>query len=230
MIISTSEEVSRNLSTAFKTPMSSIKITGYPRNDALFSNKQSQSKPSIIRKVIYLPTFRGLINTGYDILGESKFDFITADKELKKLGIKLYLKFHPINKPPCDMIDKIKHSENLELYESDDIYNEFSLFDCSITDYSSIFFDFLLTNRPIVVFPFDLKTYLSKGRPFYYDYNLISAGPKAFSWDEVFACIEHINDVWKTKKDEIIQKFNKYEDGNSCRRVFQEVTNILKDN
>jgi len=43
--------------------------------------------------------------------------------------------------------------------------------DILITDYSSIYIDFLLTNKPIVFYAYDIKNYLSKDRELYFNYN-----------------------------------------------------------
>jgi len=47
--------------------------------------------------------------------------------------------------------------------------------DCLITDYSSIFIDFLLLDRPIIFFPYDLADYNSNEGS-YYKYNSITPG------------------------------------------------------
>lgn len=40
-----------------------------------------------------------------------------------------------------------------------------------ITDYSSIFIDFLLTKKPIIFYLYDLNQYLEKNRKMYFNYN-----------------------------------------------------------
>ena len=57
--------------------------------------------------------------------------------------------------------------------------------DLLITDYSSIFFDFLLLDRPIVFFPYDLEQYLSQDRAMYFDYEIMTPGPKCRTYDEL---------------------------------------------
>ena len=104
--------------------------------------------------------------------------------------------------------------------------------DVLITDYSGIYFDYLLLNKPIVFFPFDYDYYKNKDRGFYYDYfdEKITPGPKAKNWDEILVLLEDLfngNDNYITKRIEARKKFNKYNEGNNSERVFREILKIL---
>ncbi|MCV5480587.1 CDP-glycerol glycerophosphotransferase family protein, partial [Escherichia coli] len=52
--------------------------------------------------------------------------------------------------------------------------------DFLITDYSSIYFDYLYLNRPIIFFPFDLEKYTAS-RDFYLSYNEATPGVKVYN-------------------------------------------------
>jgi CDP-glycerol glycerophosphotransferase (TagB/SpsB family) len=49
-----------------------------------------------------------------------------------------------------------------------------------ISDYSSIFFDYLLLDRPVVFYPYDLDAYRTRSRGLYDDYDAVTPGPKAY--------------------------------------------------
>ncbi|MCT8558388.1 CDP-glycerol glycerophosphotransferase family protein, partial [Glaesserella parasuis] len=57
--------------------------------------------------------------------------------------------------------------------------------DCLITDYSSIYLDYLIVDRPIIFFSFDLDEYL-QGREMYFDYDSVLAGNRVNSFSELF--------------------------------------------
>jgi CDP-glycerol glycerophosphotransferase (TagB/SpsB family) len=58
-----------------------------------------------------------------------------------------------------------------------------------VTDYSSIYIDFLLTGRPIIHFVYDIEKY-SKGRGFLYDIDDAFAGPAAKSFIDLIRHLE----------------------------------------
>jgi CDP-glycerol glycerophosphotransferase len=104
--------------------------------------------------------------------------------------------------------------------EYDDLYEFLGNIDILITDYSSVYFDFLLTNKPVILTPFDLEEYI-KINGIYFDYNAYMNGIKAYNWDDFI-------EIVKQKKYYVPQDnlFNYYKDANSCERVF----NAIRDN
>ena len=51
------------------------------------------------------------------------------------------------------------------------------IFDLLVTDYSSIYIDYLLTEKPIVFLPYDKEQYL-EGRGMNFGYDEVTPGPK----------------------------------------------------
>ena len=97
-----------------------------------------------------------------------------------------------------------------------------------MTDYSSIFIDYLLLNKPIIFTPFDLQNYIQINRKLYYDYNLITPGVKCHSWDQVLKEINNILsgvDKFSIERSNIKQKFHKFKDNENCIRI----TNRIKE-
>src|SRR5699024_1507687 len=58
-----------------------------------------------------------------------------------------------------------------------DIMDIVNIFDLLITDYSSIYIDYLLTKKPIIFLPYDKDEYLSK-RGLNFEYDEVTPGPK----------------------------------------------------
>ena len=90
--------------------------------------------------------------------------------------------------------------------------------DILITDYSSIMIEYGVLNRPILFFTYDLDSYLSNERGFYYDFETTVPGPIVKTSDELISAIANgefdkskISDFIMTQFDEI--------DGQSSKRV-----------
>ena len=141
-------------------------ISGYPRNDLLFESKNKLN--SIIditgkKSIIWMPTFRKQKNSERV---DSEFDFplgipiIYSREKLELINSKLIemnavliLKLHPATDTSIIKAESLSNvilltddmlaAQEIKLYE---ILNET---DALITDYSSIYYDYLLLNKPI---------------------------------------------------------------------------------
>ncbi|GAB6077191.1 CDP-glycerol glycerophosphotransferase family protein [Desulfurobacterium crinifex] len=236
LLIATSEEVRKKISSAFRVPLERVKVTGYPRNDSFFQDyrenlefakKMLHLKLKGKKLAIYMPTHRKEGEMDISKLLFSDMEFI--DKKLQELNCMLLVKLHYYHTNESLHLRKKKFSNIIMLNDDlieHDIYAILKLVDILITDYSSVYFDFLLLDKPIIFAPFDMESYLKNDREFYYDYNEVTPGPKAKNWNEVLVYLkEAIENPEKYGKErERIKKiFHKYQDGNSSKRVFNEI-------
>jgi len=223
-----SNEDKKNFASAFLLNSEKVKITGYPRNDIFLNNKQLSKK--MLFKIIYMPTFRGEKESTFDFFTQFAFNQKEIEKKLKEMSAELFLKLHPVNKPNSEILVEINNSENIFFYdENSDIYEELHEFGILITDFSSVYFDYLLTDKPIIFASFDLDEYLTNDRELYYDYDEVTPGPKCKDWNEVIEWIEKFKnnpDLFSDERGKIKNKFHKYHDGKSCERVYQEILKI----
>jgi len=228
MAIATSEETRQRFSSAYNVPLDRTKITGFPRNDCLFSTEPVES--DIGTSGVYMPTLRGELWSKFDLLERYGFDIEKVENFLAERNIRLYLKLHPANLPSSRLLEEIERSKYIILCEEDDIYGSLNRFSFLITDYSSVYFDYLLLDRPMIFTPFDLEDYVKKEREFYYKYDDVTPGPKAKDWDEVLKYIEESiadPDKYKPERDRVRKMFHKYCDGHSSERVYQEIIKLL---
>lgn len=210
-LLATSIETQNILSKAFRLPKNRTLITGFPRNDIFL--KTSIYDRDTLYKCIYMPTFRGGVGTECDLFSSYAFDFSKVEALLIENNIELTLRMHPVNLPPKSLVAQMLNSKNIFLDSGGDIYDSISAYDCLITDYSSIYFDFLLSDKPIVFAPFDLIEYKQKERSLYFEFEEVTIRPYCYDWNEVIMRIiqlkkEGISNEYKEKYQRLKNKFH----------------------
>ncbi len=227
---------------------SKFKVTGYPRNDCIFDRedytKRIYPNHSYNKVVLWMPTFRKIDNSDRV---DSTFNFpleipclYTAedckklDDVLREKNILLVLKPHPGQR--LDSINNLELTNFVLLYNEDLEKNNIQLYqfvgstDALITDYSSIYYDYLLTGNPIGLTVDDFDTY-SKDTGFVFD-NVFEyiIGEHILNVDDFITFIKNIaegKDILKKERKQITNKFHKYIDGNSTERVYNAIINEL---
>lgn len=169
------------LKEAFSISDSMLIKVGAPRNDFLMESKtmldsslRKMFKNSKNSLVIWMPTFRNSMDEDNQenqekiagILPLSKLK--SFDDFLIKQGVNLLIKIHPLDIINLKELSDYNHSlsclkfidKNLTLSNSKyDFYEMLKDTDALITDYSSIYFDYLLMNKPIALTIVDKKSY-----------------------------------------------------------------------
>ncbi len=104
-----------------------------------------------------------------------------------------------------------------------DINDLYIASDLLITDYSSVFFDYSILERPIIFYMYDLEHYANEMRGFYLSLDELP-GPIVQTEDDLIKEIKTA-DGWKVndKYREFVKRFNPYEDGNSSKRVLARI-------
>ncbi len=138
-------------------------LGGYPRNTAFFDNKK---KKKIIEKMelkdkrvyAYMPTWRGSVgNIDAKANVYLQYYLYELDKQLNDDEI-VFVNLHPIAKKNVDF-KGFKHIKKFPVdYETYDFLN---CADCLITDYSSVFYDFAISQKKIVLFTYDEEEYFA---------------------------------------------------------------------
>lgn len=195
--------------------------TGYPRIDLTLNTdpiyvKNKLGIPQEKKIILYAPTWRGTsVTQSLDASERLLHDVEYLNANLPEEYIVL-LKVHMYDYKYL----KEKNKEHLCVPNHIDTNELLSAVDILITDYSSIFFDFLPTKRPILFYMFDSEEY-EKDRGFYFDLNQLP-GPKVKTVENLLNRIINIKDVSKeylTKYEAAINLFSYRDDGNATKRV-----------
>jgi CDP-glycerol glycerophosphotransferase (TagB/SpsB family) len=173
-------------------------VAGYPRNDALFREVPGElvgtdaAALDRIRElaperalIFYLPTFREWTDESV----ADRLDLPALDAFLAERGATLVVKTH--SRDVLDLPDGLSHV--VALPEATDVYPFLRHADALVTDYSSVYFDYLLLDRPVVFYADDLAEYRAH-RGFYFDYESVTPGPVADSFEGLLAALDRALD------------------------------------
>ena len=210
---------------------------GYPRNDLLLKEHNNLDLLFVDRNiynlakekkvVVYMPTHReSEPSFGDNTSKKLPLDLKLLNDFITKINMYFILKLHPF-------VSKLYENEkfsNIIFYESQsDIYPVLKYTDILITDYSSVYFDFLFVNKPIIFFDYDFEEYSSNMNGFVYDYDECAPGQKVQTQEQLESSIKDIlddKDTFQDKRKEIKNKFFTYSDEKSSKRV---INNIIRD-
>jgi CDP-ribitol ribitolphosphotransferase len=92
--------------------------------------------------------------------------------------------------------------------------------DILITDYSSIIYEYCLTERPMIFYAYDYNEFSDHGRGFYYDYQSFVPGPVAYTGEEVVRIIKEQEFELYRNKDFIHRNYI-YTDRNATERLIE---------
>ena len=231
-VVSTSACFDEILSKAFLVPIPNIIKSGYPRNDVFFTVNQEDivlswnHKFNNPKKIIYLPTFRST-RENTDFFKEYEYDERKLIKVLEKHNAIFITKGHFCN----NQISSSSKSERIiNLSDSDikEINPILKDIDVLLTDYSGVYFDFLLTLKPIIFTAFDLDAY-KESRGINFDYNTLVSGPIAKDWKDVIHHLQNflVEDEYLSIAKEKNKYFNNYSDGHSSSKLYTEIIKRL---
>ena len=136
---------------------------------------------------VYMPTWR--INYGTHFMDYAFPDLYALNKAFSKINAILLLKLHPSMK-----YDTFKYKDLKHIYYIDaniDLYPILPFTDIMISDYSSIWYDYLLLpNKGVIHYDFDVNSYAKNEFRFFRDYKTFTPGVHASDFKQLLATIE----------------------------------------
>lgn len=170
---------------AFRIKDENIIVAGYPRVSYLKECEPLVEYQRFNKVFLYAPTWR---DDGRNFLAQAQFDFLKLNNLMQESNSIFLMKLHSATKLDVDL----SSCENLKLLPNNiDPMRLMKSADCLITDYSSIYLDYLVLDRPIIHFCFDLVDYL-KNREMYFDYKMVVAGDVVESFEMLMKIISDI--------------------------------------
>ena len=211
---------------------------GYPRNDILVSSKRDISdlfpKNRNDKKIVWYPTFRQHKNSSLNLNAtDNSLPLLHDEKQAEKLNdiakensVLIILKPHfaqDVSKIKAKNLSNIKFIDD-EFYVKNNItsYEFIANCDALITDYSSVYYDYLMCDKPIGIVWDDYEEY-KKNVNFAVDMDYhMKAGEKIYNIQDFELFIKNLTlniDNLKEERKEISEWANFARDGKSAHRV-----------
>lgn len=203
--------------------------TGTPRNDLFFRNTENFSSkikkqyglPQENNLLLYAPTFRqgnsvDCYNINYSLLKEALTERFGGEWSI-------LVRLHPHLRPLSEKL--LAGSDVVDVTAYDDIQELLAASQVLITDYSSLMFDFALTERPCFLYVPDLQEYVQKDRKLYFE---VSDLPfiKVMSNDDLYhSLLDFDQKKYEEKLREFSLSIGSFEDGKACQRIADYICN-----
>lgn len=207
-----------------------IEILGMAAVDTVINNcKDEQKKQNVLKNlninnskknILYAPTFRD-----YDL---DKNIINIPIKELSKLkDYNIIIRLHPLVRTKVD-----KSLFNLDNFINGcnypDVSDILAITDILITDYSSVFYEYMPKNLPIIFYPYDYDKYVALRGGFYVDYKKELPGPICYTEKELLNVIKKIDEIYPQyieKRRKFNKKYNNLSDGKASERLVNNLIN-----
>lgn len=209
---------------------------GYPRNDILV--KKPDKKKRKTGYIVWMPTYRQHRSLAeWELKNEYPYgmpevqnqkQLLALEKRLAQKDMLLYFRPHPAQElslfktevlPHIQMADDaFLQAEHISLYEL------LASADALITDYSSVYYDFLLTEKPIGLTIKDRKEFFAQYDCPFDDFKKNIKGSYIESFEELLTFVEKV-----AEKEEILpqavlrtykERYHAVWDGSSSERIY----------
>ena len=196
---------------------------GSPRNDVLLAPDAAARGADVRarlglaatdRVVLYAPTWREYVG-----VRDAKPMYLDAEAVVRALPDAVVLVRGHYNSTTQDDLFT-RHPRIHDVTRYPDIADLYLAADALVTDYSSVMFDFVLTDRPVVLLVPDLDRYRDVERGFYFDIETRSPGPLVTTTAEVVDVLT-APDTWGARREGFRTAFCPFEDGSASARVVE---------
>lgn len=213
--------------------------SGTPRNDYLFERKDKdnyfikEKYANLLnfdptkRVVLYAPAYRRY-NTKIESFSERSNDEIEKIKSILEKNDAILIEKNHFRTYTQNKISGSRDQDNtlIKLPENNIInIQEMLLFtDILITDYSGVFFDYVILDKPMIHYAFDYDYYKTVDTGLYYEIEDFSGGKVTETFDETCKEIDELlkgKDNYKDKRKYVKDKYLEYEKGKASEIIYK---------
>jgi len=206
---------------------------GYPRNDVLMRPAEAAPIRERVRSqlgirdgdiaVLYAPTFRDYLSA--DDMTAEYVEFLEIDRLLEGLGegYRLLMRGHPFNVRGGKSIEFDERVIDVSAYP--DVNDLIIASDVAILDYSSLRFDYALTDKPMVFFVPDAEEY-HRNRPGLLPYEQTAPGPHIVDTDAMITTLRDVSALqvdYAQARQHFREQYVDLDDGHAGERLLVEL-------
>lgn len=218
-------------------------VTGYPRCDDLFDNVDINALfgTAYDKVILWLPTFRQSTRNGGTHHSNISFPIIRNAEDAEKLNdfcrnrnVLIVVKPHP--NQDMTLINSLQLSNLLFIEDSFFQQHRITLYqfmgscDALLSDYSSVYYDYLLCDKPIGLCWDDFDEYV-KNNGFTLDPQMILAGgEKLYTENDLEQFVGNVADGvdhYASERERICKMVHQYADNCSTKRVLDYLENRI---
>lgn len=225
---------------SFQLDMEHIVFCNKPRTDALFDSELRKGKNQIVNKlkaghkaIVYMPTHRSCGNVEIKI--NEIFDLDAIQEICEKYDAVFIIKKHYYHASEKSNLDKYSRIFDITNEKNIDAQTLAYQTDVLVSDYSSAYIDFLLLDRPVILYTYDLERYLKKERGLYLGINDNHVGFKPLTKAEFTQNLETVCSDWideEHREGRIALRRHYFDDcitlGNAREYVMDVIDNMMK--
>lgn len=222
-------------SRAFRCKEKNVIVNSEPVTDIFFNGYRKYDLGYYKKIILWVPTFRQSDYLGYDDSTEEELlplleerDYAEFNSLLQSLNYRLIVKIHPSQ--DLSKYKQLKYS-NMQIMSNQDfenegyeLYNLLPQIDVMLADYSSLFLQFLLLDKPLAFVIPDIDDY-SRLRGFVFDNpEAYMPGPKIKTKKQFIDYLLNMdseNIKYNDARKRVKKIIHTYSDGKSCERLMQ---------
>lgn len=218
----------------------SIMCLGYPRNDVL-KKKTLENKT---KQIVWMPTFRQhkaaleqKISQSFPLgipIVKTKDDWLRIDEYLAQKNSVILLRPHPAQDLSVMQIEELSHIKILDDDYLKDLeltlYEVLAQSDALITDYSSVYYDYLYVHKPIGITLEDADEFSKKWKLFVDDVKNELPGIKLEKVENLLDFIDQIEsdiDICEKEREEFMKKYQ-IQEIQSSMMIWKQVEAMMK--
>ena len=186
-------------------------------SDEIKNLKKKYNIPLDKKIVLYAPTYRE------DLLGKENIK-LNIESLCELQDYVFLVRLHPLLNSKTDK-NIFKNSNFINCENVPDIVDLYPITDILISDYSASIYEFALTDKKIILYPYDYEKY-STYPGIVIDYQKIMPGPICYTEKELYNTLKNLDTSftgYEKKLKKFNKKFNYLNDGQATKRFVENL-------
>jgi len=199
MLVCPGEERELQIADPWNIPRENCFLSGHPRNIYLHTLDVDKDHP----KILYAPTYRWEVAKEQELVNQIVESAPMIQEAMEQCDGEMVIRLHPHTwRNYSQKLDQMAATyDRIKIDGDKDVYKTLGGYSIIISDYSSIAYDFVLLDRPVVFFNYDYSDFVKSECKMNYNYNRYSPGVKTKTWAETIDAVkEYLADPEKDGK------------------------------